>query len=134
MAAFGTFSLDWRAFQERWTKLLADPTVIIRTVTSERGILGHVLIYVDDDPELDAPRTELSYWIDRAWWGRGVATQAMRQFLAEIQAKPIWGQCAADNCGSRRVLEKCGFSLVGTERSFATARGGEIEESIYRLN
>jgi RimJ/RimL family protein N-acetyltransferase len=31
------------------------------------------------------------------------------------------------------VLEKCGFREVGTDRGFAEARGGEIEEVRLRL-
>ena len=32
-----------------------------------------------------------------------------------------------------RVLAKAGFEVVGTERSYAPARGGEIEETVLRL-
>jgi len=38
-----------------------------------------------------------------------------------------------DNVASRRVLEKCGFRVVATERGFAEARSAEIEEMVLRL-
>ena len=38
-----------------------------------------------------------------------------------------------DNVGSRRVLEKCGFRLVGTDRGFAQARSTEIAELVLGL-
>jgi hypothetical protein len=42
------------------------------------------------------------------------------------------GDCPR-HVASRRVLEKCGFRVVATERSFAEARPGEIEEFVLRL-
>ena len=41
---------------------------------------------------------------------------------------------AKDNAGSIRVLDECGFRLVGTERGFANARGAEIEELLFVLS
>jgi RimJ/RimL family protein N-acetyltransferase len=41
---------------------------------------------------------------------------------------------AHDNVASRRVLEKCGFRAIATERGFAEARSGEIEEVVLRLD
>jgi RimJ/RimL family protein N-acetyltransferase len=38
-----------------------------------------------------------------------------------------------DNLASRRVLEKCGFRVIATERSFAEARSAEVEEVVLRL-
>ena len=44
-----------------------------------------------------------------------------------------WSRIRADNGASRRVLEKCGFRVVATERGFAEARSREIEEFVLRL-
>ena len=41
---------------------------------------------------------------------------------------------AADNARSIAIVEKLGFVQVGTERSFANARGIEVEERIYLLD
>jgi RimJ/RimL family protein N-acetyltransferase len=48
-------------------------------------------------------------------------------------SRPLHARIAYDNVASRRVLEKCGFRLVATERGFAEARSGEIEEYVLRL-
>jgi hypothetical protein len=42
-------------------------------------------------------------------------------------------QCAADNAGSRRVLEKCGFAVSEETTGFAPARGQEIAEVLLEL-
>ena len=39
-----------------------------------------------------------------------------------------------DNLASLRVLEKCGFVVIGREKGFANARGMEIEEVVLELS
>jgi RimJ/RimL family protein N-acetyltransferase len=48
-------------------------------------------------------------------------------------SRPLRARVADDNVASRHVLEKCGFRVVATERGFAEARSGEIEEFVLRL-
>jgi RimJ/RimL family protein N-acetyltransferase len=74
--------------------------------------------------------TEVTYWVDRSTWGRGVASRALQLLLAEVPKRPIHARVAADNARSLWVLEKAGFHRVGMERSFAAGRGVEIEEVI----
>ena len=83
----------------------------------------------DRDGEL-----EVTYAVDRAAWGQGVASQALRLLLEEVTARPISARAASDNLGSLRVLEKAGFRIIGTNRDFAQARKAEIEETILRLD
>jgi ribosomal-protein-alanine N-acetyltransferase len=77
---------------------------------------------------------EVTYWIDKKYWGTGVATIALNAFLTTEKTRPIRGRVAFDNIGSRRVLEKCGFLKTGTDKGFANARQQEIEEIIYLLS
>lgn len=79
-----------------------------------------------------AGQTEVTYWIDRAAWGAGIASRALALLPDMVPARPL---CAAsDNSGSLRVLQKSGFSVIRTETSLAPARDGEIEEPILRLD
>jgi hypothetical protein len=48
--------------------------------------------------------------------------------------RPLYARVAFDNVGSRRVLEKCGFRVIASERAYADARSGEIEEFVRRLS
>ena len=54
----------------------------------------------------------VGYWIGRTFWGRGVATAALRAFLEVETTRPLTAHVAVHNIGSRRVLEKCGFVVV----------------------
>jgi RimJ/RimL family protein N-acetyltransferase len=75
---------------------------------------------------------EVTYWIGRSFWGKGIATGALRAFLTVDPARPLHARVASDNVASRRVLEKCGFRVIAHERGFAEARSGEIEELVLR--
>lgn len=138
MAAFTSKDpTDQAAFLAHWHRILADPTVIAQTILYAGQIAGYVLSYewVDDlNVYTGHERVEVSYWIDKAFWGRGVATAALARFLAEVNSeRPICARVAKDNLGSRRVLEKCGFTVIGEDKGFANARNAEIEELILEL-
>ena len=77
---------------------------------------------------------EITYWIDKKFWGKGIATSALKIFLNIEIVRPIYARAAFDNFGSQRVLTKCGFIQIGKDKGFANARQAEIEEYIYKLN
>jgi [ribosomal protein S5]-alanine N-acetyltransferase len=63
---------------------------------------------------------ELGYWLGRAYWGRGVMTEAVRLGLSyafgTLRLHRVYGKCFAENRGSGRVMEKCGMKKEGCER------------------
>ena len=118
---------DQDAFMARWAKIMADESMVKRTVLYDGDVAGHIVRFErSGDPEI-------TYWIDRALWGRGIATAALTQFLGEVRERPLYARAAKDNLASLRVLETCGFVVSGTDRGFASARGEEIEEAILEL-
>jgi len=119
---------DREAFTAHWNKIMAEPTNIIRTIVFDGQVVGSVSSYeVSGKPEV-------TYWIGRAHWGKGIATRALTAFLAQVNTtRPIYARVARDNLGSRRVLEKCGFQVIGEDRGFAKARGEVIEELLLEL-
>ena len=103
---------NWDAFVAHWTKILADETVIKRTVLFNGRVAGNVVSF-----EQECER-EVGYWIGREYWGKGVATEALSQFLAHAEVRrPLHAAVAKHNVGSIRVLEKCGFAVLGEEES-----------------
>jgi RimJ/RimL family protein N-acetyltransferase len=129
MAAFTARDpADQRAFVAHWTRILGDQTNTIRTILFEGQVAGSVSSY-----EETAGHPEVTYWLGKPYWGQGIATAALRAFLVQVTARPIYARVAKDNLGSLRVLEKCGFTIVGEDRGFANARGQEIEEWLLQL-
>jgi RimJ/RimL family protein N-acetyltransferase len=101
---------DRPAFDAHWARILVDPTVVVRTILADGIVAGSVLRFVRDGQQ------QVGYWIAREHWGKGIATAAVAQLLGEVCERPLLARVAADNHGSHRVLEKCGFQSVGEER------------------
>lgn len=128
MAAFTPEDPDDRQrFDAHMARVMKSPETTLRAITWEGDLVGSVASFVVDG------QTEITYWIDRAVWGRGVASHALALFLEVVRIRPLHARAASDNAGSLRVLEKTGFRIIGTEVSYAPARGAEIEETILRL-
>jgi len=118
---------DRTAYLEKYTKLLADTTVNMQTIFVNETIAGSISKF-----EMEG-EAEITYWIDRNFWGQGIGTRALKQFLTIETMRPIFGRVAFDNFGSQKILEKSGFVKIGTDKGFANARQTEIEEFIYKL-
>ena len=129
MAAFTAENqTDRRAFHDRMARLRADTSVSHRVIDVDGEAAGTIGSFRIDD------QLEVTYWVGRAHWGKGIATAALQILLTETAERPVYARAASDNIGSLRVLEKAGFRRVGVDRGFAFARGEEIEETILRLD
>jgi RimJ/RimL family protein N-acetyltransferase len=129
MAAFtAPDHMDRAAFQRRWSRLRADETVLTRVIVVDDDVAGTIGSWGDSGER------EVTYWIGRSYWGKGIATDALNAFLALDRSRPLHARVASDNVASRRVLEKCGFRVIATERNVAEARSAEIEELVLRLD
>jgi RimJ/RimL family protein N-acetyltransferase len=129
MAAFTVAEPDNRqAFDAKWARIREDETVVIQTILVNDTVAGHVVKFEQEG------EPEISYWIGRQFWGHGVATEALRLFLQLVPVRPLYGLTAKDNAASLRVMQKCGFTIIGKSKGFANARGEEIEEYLLKLN
>jgi RimJ/RimL family protein N-acetyltransferase len=123
MAAFtAPDHMDWDAFERRWSRLRADETVLARVIVVDDEVAGTIGSWGEPGER------EVTYWIGRSYWGKGIASDALNAFLAVDRSRPLHARVASDNVASRRVLEKCGFRVIATERNVAEARSAEIEE------
>ncbi len=129
VAAFtGEYHYDRGSFEAHWAKVRRDPEVVVRTVLADGVVAGHAAVFGP------AGEREVTYWIGRDHWGRGIGTAAVRGLVGLVGTRPLHARAAADNAGSIRVLEKCGFAETRRERGFARARGGEIDEVVLTLD
>ncbi len=116
------------AFDAHWDKILNLPRVTNRTIVAEGQVAGYIACYPHGE------NMEVTYWLGREFWGKGLATLALAQMLHLIPDRPITARAATDNIGSIRVLQKCGFKIIGTDTGFADGRGEETEEYLLRLD
>ncbi len=129
MAAFTAKDpADRTAFMAHWARNLADETTTNRAILFDGEVAGSVSCY-----EERAGEPEVTYWLGKPYWGKGIATAALRALLLLVTARPMYARAAKDNLASLRILEKCGFTIVGQGKGFANARGKEIEEYMLRL-
>ncbi|GAA5186465.1 GNAT family N-acetyltransferase [Rugosimonospora acidiphila] len=129
MAAFTAQDPDDRAaFDAHMARVRTSPGATNRAITVDGRLVGSIASFVIEDD------TEVTYWIDRSCWGRGIASRALALLLELVPVRPVFARAASDNVGSLKVLQKAGFAITGTEISFANGRNSEIEETILRLD
>jgi RimJ/RimL family protein N-acetyltransferase len=128
MAAFTTEDPDDRhAFDAHMARVRSSPDITHRAITCDGQLVGSIASFVSGD------EIEVTYWIARPAWGRGIASQALELLLKLVPDRPLHARAASDNIASLRVLQKAGFTIIGTENSYAPGRHREIEETILRL-
>ena len=130
MAAFAPADpSDREAFDERWRRIRESDDSIALVIDVDGQVVGSIGSWTGD------PEREVTFWLGREHWGKGIATHALAAFLADVErTRPIHASTAHDNVGSQRVLEKCGFRRVGERRAYATSRGEELDEVLFRLD
>ncbi|MGZ4461818.1 MAG: GNAT family N-acetyltransferase [Gaiellaceae bacterium] len=115
------------AFDAHWRRVLADGEVTKKTVLDEGEVAGNIVVFERDGKRL------VGYWIGREHWGKGLATRALAELLAQESARPLHAWVATTNLGSIRVLEKCGFVRRDSRSELDGALGEEIEEALFEL-
>ena len=107
MAAFHARERD--SFMAHWAKIRGNENVLLKTIIYNGEVAGNIVSF-----EMDGKR-EVGYWIGREFWGKGIATKALNEFLSYVKTRPLYGVVVKHNSGSRRVLEKCRFEFFGEE-------------------
>jgi RimJ/RimL family protein N-acetyltransferase len=124
MAAFP--AREREPFFEHWHRIKDDDELVAKTIVSNGEVAGNIGSWERDGKRL------VGYWLGREFWGRGLATQALAEFVEELSVRPLYAEVATTNIGSIRVLEKCGFTVVDTiteqDETF-----GEIELLVMEL-
>ena len=118
---------DQEAFQTHWTEILAKEFVIKRTILFDELVVGYIMSFVYFG------QREVGYWIGKEYWGQGIATRALSEFLEQVPLRPLRAVVAKHNRGSLRVLEKCGFRIVGEDKEFSKVGGNAVEGIVLEL-
>ena len=124
MAAFPSREHD--AFMAHWKKIMAYENNLIKTISYAGEVAGYILSW-----EMEGER-EVGYWLGKAYWGKGIATQALAEYISIVKTRPLMSHVARHNIGSRRVLEKCGFKVIGEDK-YTNPAGVEVEEFVLKL-
>jgi RimJ/RimL family protein N-acetyltransferase len=101
------------AFMAHWEKNLANPAAVHMTIVSDGEVAGNVVSWDDSGRRL------VGYWLGREHWGRGLASAGLAAFLERLTERPLYAIVSETNGASRRVLEKSGFAVCGSEGDHA---------------
>lgn len=126
MAAFPP--RDREAFIAHWRGVLADAGVVKKTILCDGRVAGYIVSFNRSGER------QVGYWLGKAFWGKGVATQALAQFLTYERARPLVAHVVTHNVASVRVLEKCGFAFWRRDRAAAATGGEVVEEVVLKLD
>jgi len=114
-------SRDEESFLTHWRQILADDDVIKQAILVDDAFAGYLACFESEGRHL------IGYWIDREFWGQGVASAALAEFLTLGYPRPLYAFVAQTNVASMRVLEKCGFELL------AERQQNGVDEFLYVL-
>jgi RimJ/RimL family protein N-acetyltransferase len=120
-------SRDRDAFMAHWAKVMEDESVQLKTILFNGEVAGNIVCFEQ------LGEREVGYWLGKEYWGKGIATHALAEFLKIIDTRPLYAHVAKHNIGSQRVLEKCGFTIAREDRFFSDFFGKNIEEYILTL-
>jgi RimJ/RimL family protein N-acetyltransferase len=126
MAAFPARDRD--AFVAHWAKIRVDPTTMSKAILFDGRVAGWIGSFERGGERL------VGYWIGRDYWGKGIASRALAEFLQYDTTRPLRARVAKHNVASVRVLQKCGFSICGEDKTAAETGGEEVEEWILKLD
>jgi ribosomal-protein-alanine N-acetyltransferase len=117
-----------RKFPYRQLQEVSGRLGVWATVLKSNGqYIGRCGLYphINSAGEVVAGEASLSFYLARAYWGQGLASEAARAFVEfgwkQLQLSRIVTTVQVGNAASVRILEKLGFDLVATEngqRSF----------------
>lgn len=129
------------------------------TFTSKEAVIDHVIntltfhpwhkaiclsdrpvgsISVTPFPGDNGRRAEIGYLVGSAYWGKGIASQAVKMAANAVFVE--WGQLErleavvdVENPASQRVLEKTGFTREGVLRKYYTLKGRPRDAVMFSL-
>ncbi|KRB37350.1 acetyltransferase [Microbacterium sp. Root180] len=128
MAAFTAEDPSDRDAFDAWiARQRGDGGVLYQVVTENGGFAGTAAVFT-----IDGDR-EVSFWIARHAWNRGVATAALRLLVSREPVRPLFARAAAHNAGSLAVLQHSGFTEVSRNVAYAPGLGRETEEIVFAL-
>src|SRR6186997_1669576 len=89
---------DRGAFDAHYERVRSNPSNTLLAIDDDGEFVGTIGSYT-----MEGER-EVTYWISPARWGQGLASQALRAFLAIESTRPLYGRVASHNAASAKVL------------------------------
>lgn len=114
--------------------LTADETKTFAfAITADDALAGSIGVFRQDN--IHYRTAEMGYYVAEPYWGKGVATEAVKKTYGHIFESTdiirIFAEPFAFNTASCRVLEKSGFRFEGLLRQNAVKNGKIVDMKLY---
>ncbi|NDJ55173.1 MAG: GNAT family N-acetyltransferase [Chloroflexi bacterium] len=108
------------------------------TLKEVDGVPGEVIgLAALHDIASDDRRSGVRYELQRAYWGRGIASEALRAVLTfafdQLGLNRVEASCAAINAASVRALKRLGFTQEGQQRERHQQDGVYYDRLLFGL-
>jgi ribosomal-protein-alanine N-acetyltransferase len=104
-------------------------------ITIDKKLVGSIGIVTKTD--IYRKNFEIGYFLDEEFWGRGIATKAIKAATSyafgNFDVVRIYAEPFADNAGSRKALENAGFVLEATLKNYVIKNGVIKDSCIYSV-
>ncbi|MGI6153140.1 MAG: GNAT family N-acetyltransferase [Christensenellaceae bacterium] len=116
--------------------ILGDTTRrLMRAIEVDGEAAGSIGVFVQGN--IYRKSAEVGYWLGEPFWGRGIVSGALKEICAQafdlFDIVRIFAEPFAQNAGSRRALEKAGFTLEGVLQKNAYKNGSFLDSCMYAL-
>tara|TARA_R110002072_G_scaffold248404_1_gene407424 strand:- start:408 stop:887 length:480 start_codon:yes stop_codon:yes gene_type:complete len=115
-------------YETQWAQMLHGEGTVTRLIECDAQIVGCINSFPFDR------ETQVGYLIAQEYWGKGIGTRALLAFLEVENTRPLFAHVAKSNTGSRRMLERCGFTKIDERDSPETERYMACVACLYRLD
>jgi RimJ/RimL family protein N-acetyltransferase len=121
---------------EAWLQLMEQASPVVNFAIEFNGVLtGGIGLILNGDVYIKS--AEVGYWIGEPFWGRGIATEALRQMVnytfTYFDIVRLYAEVFEHNKASMRVLEKNGFYLEGVRRKAVFKQEKLMDDYIWVL-
>src|SRR5512138_829511 len=82
----GLPSRNKEGFMAHWIRIMADDSIQIKTILFNGDVAGNIVCFVQ------LGHREVGYWLGKEYWGKGIATQALGDFLKCIGTRPLYAR------------------------------------------
>ena len=116
-----------------WVVIGSKDNAIVRAIEINGSFCGVIGAYTQAFEY--AHSAEVGYWIAKPYWRKGIATEALQVFTADIfnqtSISRLFNPVSAPNIASMRVLEKAGYQLEGVLRRSVCKAGDCYDEHVF---
>ena len=121
------------AGKEWLSKTIGASPVINLAIALDGEAIGGIGLILNSDVYLMS--AEIGYWLGEPYWGKGIATEAVRQMIEYtfyyFDIIRLYAEVFETNKASMRVLEKNGFYLEGVRRKAVLKNGVLMDDYIW---